>query len=81
MARYHLGRTDWHHLVSHYVVASLKPILAFDKPFSRVLVDCVGPLPKAKTGGNQFLLTIMCAATCFPEAIPLRKIPVSLRPW
>jgi hypothetical protein len=42
----------------------------YDKPFSRVLVDCVGPLPKAKSG-HQYLLTIMCAATRFPEAIPL----------
>jgi hypothetical protein len=28
----------------------LQPIPAFDKPFSRVLVDCVGPLSKAKSG-------------------------------
>lgn len=36
-------------------------------------MDCVGPLPKTKSG-NQFLLTIMCIATRYPEAIPLRKI-------
>ena len=41
--------------------------------FEHVLVDCVGPLPKTKSG-NQFLLTIMCLATRYPEAIPLRKI-------
>ena len=49
------------------------PIPAFDEPFSRVIIDCVGPLPKTK-GGNQYLLTIMCASTRFPEAIPLRNI-------
>lgn len=54
-------------------VAPLKPIPAFEEPFSRVIVDCVGPLPKAKSG-NQYMLTIMCAATRFPEAIPLRNI-------
>ena len=54
-------------------VAPLKPIPAFDEPFSRVIVDCVGPLPKTKSG-NQYLLTIMCASTRFPEAIPLRNI-------
>ena len=36
-------------------------------------MDCVGPLPKTKSG-NQYLLTIMCASTRFPKAIPLRNI-------
>jgi hypothetical protein len=53
--------------------APLLPIPAFDEPFSRVIVDCVGPLPKTKSG-NNYLLTIMCASTRFPEAIPLRTI-------
>lgn len=43
------------------------------EPFERVIVDCVGPLPKTRAG-NQFLLTIMCCATRYPEAIPLRNI-------
>ncbi|KAL5010694.1 hypothetical protein ScPMuIL_012999, partial [Solemya velum] len=46
---------------------------AFEEPFSRVIIDCVGPLPKTKSG-NEYLLTIMCASTRFPEAIPLRNI-------
>ncbi len=33
----------------------------------------MGPLPKTKRG-NQYLLTVMCSSTRFPEAIPLRKI-------
>ena len=53
--------------------APLHPIPAFEEPFSRVIIDCVGPLPKTKSG-NEFLLTIMCASTRFPEAIPLRNI-------
>ena len=53
--------------------APLKPIPAFEEPFSRVLIDCVGPLPKTKSG-NQYLLTMMCASSRFPEAIPLRNI-------
>ena len=36
-------------------------------------MDCVGPLPKSKAG-NQYLLTVMCASTGFPEAIHLRNI-------
>ena len=30
-------------------------------------------MPKTKSG-NEYLLTILCASTCFPEAIPLRNI-------
>ena len=54
-------------------VAPLKPIPAFEEPFSKVIIDCVGPLPKTKSR-NQYLLTIMCASTRFPEAIPLTNI-------
>ena len=36
--------------------AQLQPIPAFDEPFSRILVDCVGPLPRIKSG-NEYLLT------------------------
>ncbi|XP_074648994.1 uncharacterized protein LOC141904313 [Tubulanus polymorphus] len=53
--------------------APLIPIPAIGEPFSEIICDCVGPLPKTKSG-NQYLLTIMCKATRFPEAIPLRKI-------
>ena len=53
--------------------ALLQPIPAFDEPFSRILIDCVGPLPRTKSG-NEYLLTIMCTSTRFPEAIPLRNI-------
>ncbi|XP_065917657.1 uncharacterized protein [Dysidea avara] len=54
-------------------VAPLRPIPTVGEPFSRVLVDCVGPLPKTKSG-NSYLLTIMCVTTRFPEAIPLWNI-------
>ena len=53
--------------------AHLQPIPAFNEPFSRIIIDCVGPLPKTKSG-YEYLLTIMCASTHFPEAIPLRNI-------
>ena len=53
--------------------APLPPIPAVQEPFSRIIVDCVGPLPKTRSG-NQYLLTIMCASTRFPEAKPLRNI-------
>jgi len=60
--------------------APLSPIPVIGEAFEEVLVDCVGPLPKTKAG-NQYLCTIMCRATRFPEAVPLRKItaPVILK--
>lgn len=36
-------------------------------------MNCVGPLPRTKSG-NEYLLTVMYAATRFPEAISLHKI-------
>ncbi|XP_076038001.1 uncharacterized protein LOC143023366 [Oratosquilla oratoria] len=44
-----------------------------EEPFSKVVVDCVGPLPKTKSG-KQYILTIMCLATRYAEAIPLSNI-------
>ena len=57
--------------------AESQPIPAFDDPFSKFIIDCVGPLPKTKSR-NENLLTIMCASTCFPEAIPLRNIKTKI---
>ena len=53
--------------------APLKPIPTFNEAFSELIIDCVGPLPKCRSG-KQYLLTIMCAATRFPEAISLSNI-------
>ena len=53
--------------------APLHPIPAFEEPFSKIIIDCVGPLPKTRSG-NEYLLTIMCSTTRFPEAIPMRNI-------
>ena len=50
-----------------------KPITIKERPFERVIMDCIGPLPKTKSG-NRYLLTIMCASSRFPEAIPLRAM-------
>lgn len=40
------------------------------KPFTRIAMDLIGPLPKTKRG-NRFILTICDYATRYPEAIPL----------
>ncbi len=48
-----------------------RPLLA--EPFESVAIDLVGPLPKGK-GGSRFILTYVCLATKWPEAVPLRSI-------
>ena len=42
--------------------AGLQPIPAFDEPFSSIIIDCVGPLPKTWSG-NVYLLTYVCFHT------------------
>ena len=53
--------------------APLQPIPVTSEPFEHIILDCVGPLPRTKTG-KEYLLTIMCTLTRFPEAIPLGRI-------
>ena len=43
------------------------------EPFESMAVDIVGPFPKGK-GGCRFLLTCICMASKWPEALPLRSI-------
>ena len=53
--------------------APLRPLPIVSVPFSRIQIDCVGPLPKSSSG-HEYLLTIMCLGSRYPEAIPLRSI-------
>ena len=48
-----------------------RPVLT--EPFEQMAFDLVGSLPKAK-GGYRFVLTAVCMATRWPEAIPLKSI-------
>ena len=57
----------------HPRVTPLKPMIAIGQPFEELTLDCVGPLPKTKKG-NEYLLTVMCNSTRFPDAFPLRSI-------
>ena len=50
----------------------LRTIPVLDEPFSELLIDLVGPLPK-NSSGFSYILTIMDTATPFPEAVPLRS--------
>ncbi len=53
--------------------AHLKSVPVLNEPFEKLVIDCVGPLPKTKSG-HVHLLTMMCSATRFPKAIPLRSL-------
>ena len=51
----------------------LNPIEVPNEPFSKIIIDCVGPLPKTSRG-NQYILTVLCPTTRYPLAFPLRNI-------
>ena len=53
--------------------APLFPIPAISQPFEHLMIDCVGPLTRSKSGSN-YLLTVMCQSTRYPAAYPLRSI-------
>ncbi|XP_064117660.1 uncharacterized protein LOC135223084 [Macrobrachium nipponense] len=53
--------------------APIVPITVLTEPFSQIVIDIVGPLPKTSSG-NEYILTIMDRTTRYPEAIPIRKI-------
>jgi hypothetical protein len=44
-----------------------------DKPFARVAVDIIGPLPKSSRG-NRFALVSIDLSTKYPDAVPLKYI-------
>ena len=54
-------------------LAPLRPLLVISTPFSRMAFDLVGPLPKSKSG-NRYILTYMCLASKYPEAVALRRV-------
>ncbi|XP_068213177.1 uncharacterized protein [Palaemon carinicauda] len=51
----------------------LVPQVVCNVPFEKVIIDCVGALPKTKRQ-HQYMLTIMCSSIRYPDAIPLRNI-------
>ncbi len=53
--------------------APLHPIPAVSQSFEHLVIDCVGPLPKSKSG-SMYLFTVMCQTTRYPAAYPLRNI-------
>jgi hypothetical protein len=53
--------------------AEMVPMPLVERPFERIAMDIVGPLPRSKAG-NKYILTVCDYATRYPEAIPLPSI-------
>lgn len=51
--------------------APLQPLPVLDVPFSKLAFDLVGPLPRTPSG-HRYLLTSICLASKYPEAVPLK---------
>ena len=52
--------------------APLVPLPVITLPFSRLAFDVVGPLPRSRSG-FKYVLTFMCYALKYLEAIPLKR--------
>ena len=50
----------------------LQPVPVFSVPFEHVAIDLVGPFERSKDG-YKVLLTFICLASRYPEALPLKS--------
>ncbi|XP_068239115.1 uncharacterized protein [Palaemon carinicauda] len=53
--------------------APLVPIVVPSTPFDKIIIDCVGPLPKTSRR-NEYILSVLCPTTRFPLAFPPKNI-------
>ena len=53
--------------------APLNPLPVVDLPFLRLAFDLVGLLPRSKSG-HKYILTAICLASKYPEAVPLKRV-------
>ena len=53
--------------------APLQSTTLADKPFQKMAIDLIGPLPTPSKRGHRFILTIVDLATRWPEAFPLKS--------
>lgn len=56
----------------HQFRAPLINLPVISKIFSRVAIDVVGPLKRCVKSRNRFLLTVLCMASHFPLACPIK---------
>lgn len=53
--------------------APMRLVPLITEPFRRLVIDIVGPLPESRQG-CRYILTALCVATKFPEAVPLKEL-------
>ena len=58
-----------------WIRAEMVPMPLVERPFQRIAMDIVGPLPRSKAG-NKYILTVCDCAMRYPEAVPLPNIKV-----
>lgn len=51
----------------------LKPFPIITEPFSRVVIDLVGPLSPPTSEAHRYILSLVDFATWFPKAVPLKE--------
>src|SRR6218665_3392937 len=56
----------------HHFRAPLINLPVINKIFSRIAIDIVGPFQRCVKSENRFLLTVICMASHFPLAYPLK---------
>ena len=52
--------------------APLVPLPVITVPFARLAFDVVGPLPRTRSG-FKYVLTCMCYASKYPDAVPMKR--------
>ena len=52
--------------------APLYPIPVVGEPFTHIVIDVVGPLPRS-SNGVEYIFTIIDRATRYPEAFPIKN--------
>jgi hypothetical protein len=55
------------------IKAPLRNVPIISEVFTKINVDACGPLPESENG-NRYLITAICLASKYPEAIPVRDI-------
>ncbi|XP_055862849.1 uncharacterized protein LOC106056191 isoform X1 [Biomphalaria glabrata] len=56
------------------IKAPLKRVDVPDRPFSKIAIDLIGPMPVVSNRGHRYILTVIDVCSRWPEAIPLKQI-------
>ncbi|XP_013080918.2 uncharacterized protein LOC106066442 [Biomphalaria glabrata] len=57
--------------------APLQKVDIPERPFSKIAIDLIGPMPVISNRGHRYILTVIDVCSRWPEAIPLKRIEAS----